>query len=202
MNINLIKKLSQNKIFPIIRNSDPQKAADTAKAIIDGGVDIIEIAVENPRVFNAISALANDAIICAGGIITTIQAQTAIDCGAKIISSPIFQTNLVKISKGRQLPFIAGTSTANEAYEAWKARIPLVKVYPVTALGGVEYIENLLRPMPFLNIIPQGDVKLEEVQQYVKAGAIAVGIGRHLTNGTSSYSEITLRTKKLLESLK
>ena len=202
MNINLIKKLSENKIFPIIRDSDPQSAADTAKAIIDGGIDIIEIAVESPKIFNTIEALSKDAIICAGGIITTIQAQTAIDCGAKIISSPIFQTNLVKISKDRQMPFIAGTSTANEAYEAWKARIPLVKVYPATALGGAEYIENLLRPMPFLNIIPQGDVKLEEVQQYLDIGAIAVGVGRHLTSGVSSYSEITSRTKKLLGSLR
>ena len=202
MNINLIKKLSQNKVLPIIRNCDPQVAADTAKAIIDGGLDIIEIAVENSQVFNAIEALSKEAIICAGGIITTIQAQTAIDCGAKIISSPIFQMNLVKISKDRQLPLIAGTSTANEAYEAWKARIPLVKVYPATALGGIEYIENMLRPMPFLNIIPQGDVKLEEVKQYIDAGAVAVGIGRHLTANASSYSEITNRTKKLLESLR
>jgi len=202
MNINLIKKLSQNKVFPIIRNQDPQTAADIAKAIIDGGLDIVEITVENPKVFNTIEALSKEAIICAGGIITTIQAETAINCGAKILSSPIFQMNLVKISKDRQLPLIAGTSTANEAYEAWKARIPLVKVYPATALGGIEYIENMLRPMPFLNIIPQGDVKLEEVKQYIDAGAVAVGIGRHLTANASSYSEITNRTKKLLESLR
>ena len=196
MNINLIKKLSQNKVFPIIRNQDPQTAADIAKAIIDGGLDIVEITVENPKVFNTIEALSKEAIICAGGIITTIQAETAINCGAKILSSPIFQMNLVKISKDRQLPLIAGTSTANEAYEAWKARIPLVKVYPATALGGVEYIENMLRPMPFLNIIPQGDVKLEEVKQYIDAGAVAVGIGRHLTANASSYSEITNRTTR------
>ena len=112
----------------------------------------------------------------------------------KIISSPIFQTNLLKISKDKKLPFIAGTSTANEAYNAWKSRIPLVKIYPITAMGGVQYIENLLRPMPFLNVIPQGNVKLEEVPEYINAGAAAVGIGRHLTTA-DSYSEITARTK-------
>ena len=200
MNINLIKKLSENKIFPIIRNNEPKIVVETAKALIDGGIDIIEITAENPNIFNAINTLSKDAIICAGGIITTLQAQTAIECGAKIISSPIFQTNLVKISKDRQIPLIAGTSTANEAYAAWKARIPLVKVYPVTALGGCEYIENMLRPMPFLNVIPQGDVKLEEVNDYIKAGAAAVGLGRQLTSA-NTYSEITNRTKKLLENL-
>ena len=200
MNINLIKKLSENKVFPIIRNDNPTTVVDIARAIIEGGLDIIEITVNNPAIFNAIETLSKDAIICAGGIITSVQAQTAIDCGAKILSSPILQKNLVKISKDRQLPLIAGTSTANEAYEAWKARIPLVKVYPATALGGAEYIENMLRPMPFLNVIPQGDVRLEEVKEYIKAGAIAVGVGRHLTNA-DSYKEITERTKKLLENL-
>lgn len=198
--MDLVKELSKNKVLPIIRSKDPQVVVNIAKALIDGGLNIMEINVETPAVFNAIKALSNEATICAGGIITSIQAQTAIDSGAKIISSPIFQHNLLKISKDKKLPFIAGTSTANEAYNAWKSRIPLVKIYPITAMGGVEYIENLLRPMPFLNIIPQGNVKLDEVQQYIDAGAVAVGVGRNLTN-TDNYSEITKRAKKLLEQL-
>ena len=68
-------------------------------------------------------------------------------------------------------------------------------------MGGVQYIENLLRPMPFLKIIPQGDVKLEEVKDYINSGAVAVGVGRHLTK-TTTYSEITKNVKTLLESLK
>lgn len=200
MKVNLIEKLKTNKIFPIIRNTNPQEVKSIALALKDGGLDIIEITVENPRVFDVIKELSKDIIICAGGIITSLQAQTAIDCGARIIASPIFQTNLVKISKDRQLPFIAGTSTANEAYNAWKARIPLVKVYPAAALGGAEYIENMLRPMPFLNVIPQGNIKLAEIKDYLKAGATAVGVGRHLT-GIKNYSEITKTTKQLLGSI-
>ena len=201
MNVNLIDKLSQNKIYPIIRNSDPNEVYNIANALYDGGADVIEITIENPKVFNVINELSKNMIICAGGIITSIQAQTAIECGARIISSPIFQQNLVKISKDRQVPFIAGTSTANEAYNAWKARIPIVKIYPVTALGGIEYIENLLRPMPFLYVIPQGDVELKDVKGYLDAGALAVGLGRHLTNA-ETFEQITIRTKELLESLK
>lgn len=198
--MNLIEKLKANKVFPIIRSRDPEDVVKKVKALLDGGLDIMEVNVETPQVFNAIRAVSKDAIICAGGIITSIQAQTAIECGAKIISSPIFQTNLLKISKDKQLPFIAGTSTANEAYNAWKSRIPVVKIYPVTAMGGVEYIENMLRPMPFLNIIPQGNVQLSEIKSYLNAGAVAVGVGRHLT-GFSDYGEITRVSKELLESL-
>lgn len=201
MNINLIDELKKNKVFPIIRSSDPKEVIDIVHALLDGGLNMMEVNVETPRIFEAISELSNEAIICAGGIITSIQAQAAIDAGAKLISSPIFQENMLKISKDKRLPLIAGTSTANEAYNAWKSRIPVVKIYPITAMGGVSYIENLLRPMPFLNVIPQGNVKLSEVQDYINAGAIAVGVGRNLTKATT-FSEITERTKNLLETLK
>ena len=201
MNINLIEKLKKNKVFPIIRSTDPEEIKRIAQAIIKGGLDVIEITVGNSKIYNAIEELSSKAIICAGGVITTVQAQVAIDCGVKMISSPVFSTSLVKISKDRHIPFIAGTSTANEAYKAWQARIPIVKIFPVTAMGGVEYIENMLRPMKFLNVIPQGDVKLNEVKAYINAGATAVGIGRNLTAGFSC-EEITQRTRQLLDSLK
>jgi len=201
MNINLLEKLKENKVLPIIRSKNPDEILTTVRAILKGGLDIIEINAGDSKVYNAIEKLSKDAIICAGGIITSLQAQIAIDCGAKIISSPVFSTSLVKISKDRHIPFIAGTSTANEAYKAWQARIPVVKIFPTTAMGGVEYIANILRPMPFLNVIAQGDIKLNEVKAYINAGAVAVGIGRNLTAGFTP-DEITQRTKQFLDSLK
>ena len=103
MNINLLDKLKENKVFPIIRSKDPEQIIKTSRAIIEGGLDVIEINVGDSKVYNAIEKLSKDAIICAGGIITSLQAQIAIDCGAKIISSPVFSTSLVKISKELQL---------------------------------------------------------------------------------------------------
>jgi len=200
MKVNLIDKIKSNKIYPIIRKTEPNEVKSAALALIEAGLDVMEITVENPKIFDIIEELSKDAIICAGGIITSMQAQAAIDCGARIISSPIFQTNLVKISKDRQLPFIAGTSTANEAYNAWKARIPIVKIYPAAAMGGAEYIANLLRPMPFLKVIPQGNIKPDDIQSYLDAGAVAVGVGRHLT-ALESYGDITKTAKNILEKL-
>ena len=201
MNENLVKLLSQEKLFPIIRSRDPQKVRDTAFALIDGGIKFMEINVVNPDIYYVIEEVSKHAKVCAGGIITSLQAQTAVDAGAEVLSSPIFQMNLVKFSKDRQVPFIAGASTANEAYSAWKARVPLIKVYPISALGGVSYLENLLRPMPFLNIMPTGAAKLSEIKDYIKAGAVAVGVGRDLLSGYS-YSEVTGRVKNILKELK
>ena len=201
MKENLIKMLSEEKILPIIRNKNPQTVIETARALKDGGVKIVEINVETPEIYGAIAEISKEMTVCAGGIITSLQAQSAISVGAEILSSPIFHMNLVKISKDRQIPFIAGASTPNEAYNAWKARIALIKLYPVTAMGGVLYVEDLLRPMPFLNILPQGNVKLEEVPSYIKAGAVAVGVGRDLYEGYSC-SQITERVKNFLANLK
>lgn len=198
MNENLIQILSEQKVFPIIRRKDPQAVIDTVKALVDGGIKVVEINVETPQIYDAIKQVSDRVHVCAGGIITSIQAHAAINSGAELLSSPIFHMNLVKLSKDKHIPFIAGTSTANEAYQAWKARVPLVKIYPITAMGGKAYIENLLRPMPFLNVMPQGRVKLSEVKDYIEAGATVVGIGRDLFDGYT-YSEITSRISDFLK---
>lgn len=202
MNKNLIEILGEEKVFPIIRSKDKNTVINTAKAFAEAGMKIVEVNLESPAVYEAVKVL-NDSgiIVCAGGVITSIQANAAIQSGAKLLSSPIFQMSMVKISKDAMVPLIAGASTANEAYNAWKARVPLIKIYPITAMGGVLYVEDLLRPMPFLKILVQGNVKLNEAKSYFEAGAYAVGIGRDLYDGYS-YSEITKRAKYLLKSLR
>lgn len=200
MNENLINVLSKQKFLPILRCNDPVLMSDRAKALIDSGIKVLEINVENPKIYKVIEDVSKYVNVCAGGIITSLQAEAALLSGAKILSSPIFSMNLVKISKDKQIPYIAGTSTANEAYNAWKARIPLIKIYPITAMGGAMYIEDLLRPMPFLNVMPLGNVKIDEIMSYINAGASVVGIGRDLYDGYS-FSEITKRVKKLINDL-
>lgn len=201
MNKNLIEILGEEKIFPIIRNRKAEIVLNTAKALAAAGVKVVEVNVESREVYEAIKEISTYMNVCAGGIITSSQAQAAIDSGAKIISSPIFQMNLVKISKDRGIPLIAGASTANEAYEAWKSRVSLIKLYPITAMGGVLYVEDLLRPMPFLKVLVQGNVKINEASAYLHAGAYAVGIGRDLYDG-HSYSEITKRAAYLLNKIR
>ena len=201
MNKNLIELLGNEKIFPIIRSDKPDTVLKMAEACIDAGVKILEVNVVSSKIYSVIEKISDKIHVCAGGIITSQQAYAAIDSGALLLSSPIFQMNLVKISKDRQIPLIAGASTANEAYVAWKARVPLIKLYPITAMGGVLYIEDLLRPMPFLNVLVQGNVKVNEAQAYLNAGAYAVGIGRDLYEG-HSYQEITKRAKYLLKVVK
>lgn len=201
MQENLIKKISKEKIYPIIRCNDAQSAIDTANALIEGGIKVLEINIENSSLYQAIHEVSKNATVAAGGIITAQQADKAVDAGAEIISSPIFQMNMVKITKDKEIPFIACASTPNEAYNAWKTRVPLIKIFPAKALGGVLYIEDILRPMPFLNVMPSGNILLEEIPSYIKAGAVAVGVGRSFYED-STFAEITQKAKKAIANLK
>ena len=201
MQENLIKTLANEKIYPISPCSDAQKALSVANALVDGGIKILEITVENALMYDVIKEVSKRANVCAGGIITSFQADAAVQSGAKMFSSPIFQMNMVKISKNTRVPFIAGATTANEAYNAWKTRIPLIKIFPATALGGVRYIEDILRQMPFLNLLPMGNIKLDEVISYLKAGAVAVGVGRDFYEDLTP-SEITKRTANMIAEIK
>lgn len=201
MSENYIETIVEDRVYPIIRCKEADKAVEIAKAMVNGGIRVLEINVENSSIYEAISEVSKYATVCAGGIITSTQAEYALKSGAKLFASPIFQMSLVKISKNLRVPFIAGTSTANEAYSAWKSRIPLIKLFPADAMGGVQYIENILRQMPFLNLMPTANIKLSEVITYINAGAAAVGVGRDFYQGFTPH-EITNRTKEILTEVK
>ena len=198
MSENYIEMIKEDKIYPIVRCKEPEMAVETAKALVDGGIRVLEINIDNPSIYKAVAEVSKFAKVCAGGIITSMQADAAFECGAQLISSPIFQMNMVKISKNKRVPFIAGASTANEAYNAWKSRIQLIKLYPTDAMGGVQYIEDILRQMPFLSLMPMGNIKLSQAVTYIKAGAAAVGVGRDFYQGFTP-KEITSRTKEILK---
>ena len=201
MSENYFKIIEDQGVYPIIRNKDAEQTVEIANSLIEGGIKIMEINVESPQIYEAIKEISKSAIVCAGGIITATQADCAFQHGANLFASPIFQMSLVKISNNIGIPFIAGATTSTEAYTAWKARISLIKLFPAAAMGGPQYTENILRQMPFLNLMPTGDIKLGDVVSYLRAGAVTVGVGRDFYFGFTS-KEITDRTSKILREVK
>lgn len=197
--MNLLEGIGYEKIYGIIREDDPDKAYEIASAYYEGGIRFIEFnsPIEAIEKFSKL----NKGVAIQGGIITAAQAHRALEAGAMIISSPIFQISLVRLATCLKVNLIPSITTPNEAYNAWKARIPLIKVYPVNEMGGVEYIREMVKPMPFLNVLPCGFVKTEEVKAYIEAGAYAVGVGRDLYN-KSNYSEIVSTVKDVVKSVK
>lgn len=191
--LDIIKK---EKIYGIIREDDPEYSYEIAKAYIEGGIKIIEL--NSPLETTKKVSASENIIVAQGGIITSSQAHAALEAGADIIASPIFQANLVRLASCYKTFLIPSVTTPNEAYSAWRARMPLIKVYPVAEMGGVDYIQDMVKPMPFLNLLPCGFVKLDEITGYIKAGAVAVGVGRELYN-KSSYGEIVKTVREVVE---
>ena len=194
--MNPIESIYKNKIIAVIRAENPSEAIEKAKTMADGGIKVFEITIENSSLISAINDLRNipDITVMAGNVITSMQAQQAINNGAQVIISPVFQNSLLKYCTGCKVPHIVTVSTPNEAYNAWKSRIPVIKLFPAKSMGQVEYLEDLLRPMPFLNLMPSGGVTIEDFTQYLKAGAVAVGIGRSFYKD-ATLKEITERAK-------
>lgn len=194
--INPINQIQKHKIVSVIRAENSKEAIEKANALILGGIKVFEITVEKENVLSAITEIKKnaDVTVMAGGVITSMRAQQAIDAGASAIVSPVFQGGLLKFCLGKSVPHIATVSTPNEAYNAWKSRIPIIKIFPAKSMGQVEYIEDILRPMPFLNLMPSGGVSLDDFVDYLKSGAVAVGMGRCLYKD-ASLKEITERAK-------
>ena len=192
----LLDKIQQEKIYGIIREDDSERAYEIARAYVEGGIKILELNCPLD-VCEKVSKI-DDVIVAQGGIITTQQAHKALEAGATIISSPIFQTNLIRFASCYKAFLIPSVTTPNEAYNAWRARMPLIKIYPVNEMGGAEYIKEMVKPMPFLNVLPCGFVKISETTDYLKAGAKAVGIGRELYAKTN-YKEIVEAAKSVVD---
>lgn|SRR5574344_691126 len=195
--MNPIELICKNKIVAVIRAESPNEAIEKATAMHKGGIKVFEITVEKGLMLPAIEELAKnkDITLLAGGVITSSRANEAIQSGAQVIVSPVFQFSLLKYCLGYRTPHIATVSTPNEAYNAWKSRIPIIKIFPANSMGQVEYIEDMLRPMPFLNLMPSGGIKLDDFNSYLKAGAVAVGLGRCLYKDATSLKDIEERSK-------
>ena len=199
--MNPFERISAEKVFAVLRIHETKKAKDIIKALYDGGIKTVEIVLETPEMVKVMEEIANQnerPMLMAGGIITQRQADIAIKSGCVVIVSPIFQMNLVKFCKNKRTPLIMTATTPNEAYTAWKAGTKLIKISPANPMGGAEYIEDLLRPMKFLNVIAAGSIKLNEIPSYLNSGVKAVGIGRDFYTD-ANYSQITKRAQYACE---
>lgn len=197
---NVIKQIIENKIYGTVRADDTARTVEIANAYIEAGIKVLEIN-SSVEAIKEVSMKNKGVSIAAGGVITTEQAQEAIGAGAKLLVSPILQMGLVKFSSWHKIPLILTATTPNEAYSAWKARVPLIKIYPIKDLGGSTYIEDLLRPMNFLNVMPTGSVGVADIKDYLASGANAVALGRELYLGRT-YEQIVEITKTAIEEAK
>lgn len=198
----IYSRIAQKKLLGVVRESDYSKALEIANAFIEGGIEVLEVTLENKNSLMVIEKISknSDVLIGSGSIITTMQAEKAILAGAKYLTSPVLEMNLVRLSKSYKVPVITSASTTNEAYQAWKSGVKYIKLFPASDMGGAPYVKDVLKAMPFLELIPTSGVSPDDFQDYLDAGAVAVGIGRAFYENLS-YNEIVEKVKRAKERL-
>lgn len=143
--------------------------------------------------------LGNEILLGAGTVLDPYTAKIAIEAGAKYIVAPNLSEETALLCNKHRVPYIPGVLTPTEIVKALELGVPLIKLFPASAVGP-SYIKAIHGPLPQAKLLPTGGVNVENVKDWIKAGAAAVGVGGGLTKG--SRKEIAERAKKLVQAVK
>jgi 2-dehydro-3-deoxyphosphogluconate aldolase/(4S)-4-hydroxy-2-oxoglutarate aldolase len=173
-------------LIPVLRARGAAQAHAVVKAMIAGGVTVVEVTMTVPGAVALLAELkseyAGQLLLGAGTVTTAEQADATIDAGAEFVVSPSFHPAVVAITKARKKLSIPGALTPTEVVTAWDAGADYVKIFPCSAMGGASYLRSLLAPFPHLKLIPTGGVTLQTAESFLRAGARALGVGSDLVN--------------------
>lgn len=202
---NTLTKLLNNGIFAVVRMKEADKLYKIVDALLTGGINNIEITLTVPNAPESINKLKErhntDMIVGAGTVLTLENAQKVLEAGAEFVVSPVFNREVVELCKSKQIVVAPGCYTPTEVLAAHNAGADMVKIFPATSLGP-KYFKDILAVLPFVKIMPTGGVTIENVGEWVAAGASAVGIGSDLISkdiiSNENYSLLIDKSKKLV----
>jgi 2-dehydro-3-deoxyphosphogluconate aldolase/(4S)-4-hydroxy-2-oxoglutarate aldolase len=175
--------LLSSGVVAVIRMKDPERLSKVVMAIREGGVKCIEITMTVPGAVEIIAGMVKsappDVLVGAGTVTDRGTANDVIAAGAKFVVSPVFRADVVSATKAAGAVAVPGCYTPTEILAAWEAGADIVKVFPATSLGP-KYFKDVAGPFPHIRLMPTGGVTIDNVGEWVKAGAVAVGIGGDL----------------------
>jgi len=204
----VISKITETGLVAVIRADTNDEAKKIVDACIKGGVKIIEITFTVPGAVKILEEVTyqlkcTDTVIGAGTVMDSQTARIAILAGAKFIVSPYLNKDVVKLCNRYGVLCIPGAMTIKEVVEAMETGAEIIKIFPGD-LFGPKIIKAVLGPIPHVKLMPTGGVDAENVNEWIKAGAVAVGAGSSLTKGskTGDYEKITRTAEKFSDEIK
>jgi len=170
-------------IIGIMRNLPVDKIIHIASLFAEEGLTNLEITLNSPGAPELISELANrfkDVVnIGAGTVCNTVELQIALSAGATFIVTPVVNEEIIQKCVSMAIPVFPGAYTPTEIYKAYVLGAAMIKVFPASALGPT-YIREITGPFPYLKLLPTGGISLENMDDFLRAGAKGLGIGGHL----------------------
>ncbi len=189
--------IKRTRIVPVIRAASSDEAFRIVDALIEGGIDVLEITMTVPGAVDTIRDLAKrtDALVGAGTVLDPGTAQACIDAGARFIVSPALNVETIKTCLASDIVCAPGALTPTEVVNAFNAGGDVIKVFPCDALGGATYLKSLKAPLPHIPLMPTGGVSLNTIRAFLDAGAVAVGVGSSLVDPKLSHEELVARAR-------
>lgn len=173
------EKIRACAIVPVVVLEDVSQAVPTAKALLAGSIDVMEITFRTAAAADSIRAVAAecpDMLVGAGTVCNLTQCKTAVEAGAKFIVSPGFDRETVAWCVERQIPVLPGCVTPSEIMAAMSLGLEIVKFFPANVYGGLAAMKSLSGPFPNLRFMPTGGINVQNVGEFLNAPFIhAVG---------------------------
>ncbi|MGO4180665.1 bifunctional 4-hydroxy-2-oxoglutarate aldolase/2-dehydro-3-deoxy-phosphogluconate aldolase [Paenibacillus sp. MCAF9] len=203
---NMLELLLQHKIVAILRGIEDRHADDTAQALIDGGIHMMEITMNTDGAAAMIerwrSKFDGKAAVGAGTVTDVDLAKEAVAAGAQYLISPNLDEEVIAYGRERGLSVWPGVMTPTEIVKAWKAGADAVKIFPMGTLG-IGYLQEIRGPLNDIPMIATGGVDLHNIADYFKAGANAVGMGSKLVNlewvREEKFAQVTERARQFVD---
>jgi 2-dehydro-3-deoxyphosphogluconate aldolase/(4S)-4-hydroxy-2-oxoglutarate aldolase len=170
--------LSAELLLPVVVLDDAAAALPLGAAIRAGGLSSIEITLRTPTALAAIRALAHegDLVVGAGTVLTTAQAEEAVEAGASFIVSPGVSAKVVTWCREAGIPVFPGVATPTDIQSALELEIDVVKFFPADVNGGVSAIKAFAAPFAGVKFVPTGGVSIQNLASYLEHPAVlAVG---------------------------
>lgn len=191
-------------IVAVVRAESPEQALSVAEAVRRGGIDVIEITFTVPGALQVIEKLVaaypgKEVLVGAGTVLDGETARLAILAGADFVVSPALNVEMVRVCNRYQKLSMPGAMSIKEVIEAMEAGGDMIKVFPGSVLG-VEFVKAARGPLPQARFVPTGGVSLDNVEQWIKAGCVAVGVGTELTRGaaTGDFDQVTATAREFV----
>ncbi len=208
MDNSVIEHLGLAGLVPVVVIEDSSLAVKTAHALLDGGLDVMEITLRTEAGIPAIKAVAEafpQMEVGAGTVLTTEQAEAAVDAGASFIVSPGYNPELVSWCKNNDVPVTPGCVTPTEIERAMKDGLNILKFFPAGVYGGVKACKALSGPYGNVKFIPTGGVNLNNLAEFADKEFIHAIGGGWLCPGSEiklkNFSAITNAVQRSIEVL-
>jgi 2-dehydro-3-deoxyphosphogluconate aldolase/(4S)-4-hydroxy-2-oxoglutarate aldolase len=195
-------------LVPLFYSGDVAEANSVAKAVTEGGSKVLEFTNRGEKALSVFAEVVNanpKLIVGVGSVLDAPTAALFIAYGANFIVGPVFNPEVARLCNRRKIAYLPGCGSASEISTAEEAGVEIAKVFPGESVGGPGFIKAILGPMPWSRLMPTGgvDASATSIGEWVKAGAVAVGMGSNLVRkewlSAKNYDAIRDCTKQCLE---